>query len=367
MAAKLNKFSHPNNDPKSVLSTFFYAFHLDATLYAKYLRKFSSKAGVERIEGKVVNVSTRESDGFIDELTLESGQTIQGDLFIDCSGFRGLLIEQTLKTGYQDWSHWLPCDRAIAVQTKSVENAIPYTKATALDAGWQWKIPLQSRVGNGYVYSSQYLSDEEAKQTLLDNIEGEMITEPKFIRFKAGKRNKLWNKNCVAIGLSSGFLEPLESTSIHLIQTSIMKLITHFPDQTFNPVDIQDYNNQMNKQFEQVKDFLILHYKTTRREDTPFWKYCKTMSIPKELEYRINLFKETGHIVDCEKEVFVYSNWAAVLLGQELIPESYHPRVDCIPQEQLKMVLSQMRLAITKGVSSMPPHVDTINQFCKSS
>jgi len=267
---------------------------------------------------------------------------------------------------HQDWSHWLPCDRAIAVQTVSTEDAIPYTKATAREAGWQWKIPLQSRVGNGYVYSSQYISDEQAKQTLLSNIEGEMITEPKFIPFKAGKRNKLWNRNCVAIGLSSGFLEPLESTSIHLIQTSIMKLITHFPDQAFNPVDIQDYNNQMNRQFEQVKDFLILHYKTTQRDDSPFWKYCKSMAIPKELEHRINLFIETGHIVNCEKEVFVYSNWAAVLLGQELFPKVYHPRVDCINPEQLKILLAQMKLTIAKSVSTMPSHLETINRFCKA-
>jgi tryptophan halogenase len=365
-AALNNKFAHPSNDPNSVLSNYFYAFHFDASLYAQFLRTLSCKAGVERIEGKVVDVKLNSDTGFIENVYLENGLVVEGDLFIDCSGFRGLLIEQALNTGYEDWSHWLPCDRAIAVQTNSVEEPVPYTKSIARDAGWQWRIPLQNRVGNGYVFCSKYISDDEAKYTLMNSLQGKPINEPRVIRFTTGKRKKLWNKNCVAIGLSSGFLEPLESTSIHLIQTSIMKLITHFPDREFSQIDIDDYNQQMDRQFDQVKNFLILHYKTTQRIDTLFWQYCKDMTIPDELAYRINLFLKTGHIAECDKEIFVNENWLAVLLGQGLIPKNYHPRADCIEQNQLSGILNQMKSIISQSVSIMPSHVETINKYCKS-
>jgi tryptophan halogenase len=365
-AALNNKFAHPNNDPKSVLSTYFYAFHMDASLYAKYLRTFATGNGVDRIEGKVVDVALNDDDGFITSVTLDSGECIEGDLFVDCSGFRGLLIEQALHTGYEDWSHWLPCDRAVAVQTQSVGAPLPYTRSTARKAGWQWRIPLQNRVGNGYVYCSKYLSDEEATKTLLDNVEGKTLTEPRVLRFKTGKRKKVWNKNCVAVGLSSGFLEPLESTSIHLIQTAIMKLVTHFPDAGFDEVDIDEYNAQMDRQFNQVKNFLILHYKATRRDDSPFWQYCRNMEIPDELQHRMDWFVNSGHIVDCDKEIFISASWLAVLLGQQQIPQSYHARVDCLPNEQVAGILNKMKTTIKDAVSTMPSHTQTIDKYCKA-
>ncbi|TDR17577.1 tryptophan halogenase family protein [Marinicella litoralis] len=365
VAAKQNKFIHPNQDPKSVLSRYFYAFHFDATLYGQYLRQVAEKAGVRRIEGKVVAVSLNNAGG-IKDVALESGQVIEGELFIDCSGFRGVLIEQALKTGYQDYSRWLPCDSAVAVQTESVAAPTPYTQSNAQAAGWQWRIPLQNRVGNGYVFCQQYLSDDEAIDTLLKHVEGEVLTEPRVLRFNTGRRNQFWNKNCVTVGLSSGFLEPLESTSIHLIQTSIMKLINLFPDQGFNQADIDEYNRQMIEQFEQVKNFLILHYKTTQRSDTPFWAYCKNMEIPEALSYRIELFKKTGQIARCDDEIFVHENWLAVLLGQKLMPEQYHPKVDMIDTAQLKMIMQQMKGVVNQAVAGMPNHQETINRWCKS-
>ncbi len=365
VAAKNNKFTHPNSDPKSVLSRYFYAFHFDAALYGQFLRKVAEKAGVNRVEGKVVSVSLTENE-YIKDIVLQDGQVIDGDLFIDCTGFRGLLIDQALKVGYQDYSQWLPCDRAVAVQTESVGEPIPYTQSNAQNAGWQWRIPLQSRVGNGYVFCSQYISDDEAIDTLLQNVEGKLLTEPRVLRFQTGRRNKFWHKNCVTVGLSSGFLEPLESTSIHLIQTSIMKLINLFPDAGFNQANINEYNRQMIDQFEQVKNFLILHYKTTQREDTPFWSYCKHMKIPDELAYRIELFKSSGQIARCDDEIFVHENWLAVLLGQQLMPSQYHPKVDAIDQVQLKNMMKQMQEVVKHAVNGMSGHGQTIQQFCKS-
>ncbi len=365
MAAIEHKFTYPNQDPKSLLSRYFYAFHFDATLYGQYLRGFAEKAGVQRVEGKVVDVALDEK-GFIEHVQLESGQQVAGDLFIDCSGFRGLLIEQALHSGYQDFSHWLPCDRAVAVQTESVEDPIPFTQSNAQDAGWQWRIPLQNRVGNGYVFCSQYISDDEAIDCLLQNVKGKVLTEPRVLRFVTGRRNQFWQKNCVAVGLSSGFLEPLESTSIHLIQTSIMKLINMFPDQNFHQADIDEYNRQMAAQFDQVKNFLILHYKTTQRTDTPFWRYCKNMSIPDELAYRIDLFEQTGQIARCDQEIFVHENWMAVLFGQKLTPQYYHPKVDCLPDDQLKMILQQMKQAVANTVAAMPTHMETIHRIGRS-
>lgn len=365
VAAELNKFAHPSSDPKSVLSRYFYAFHFDATLYGQFLRQKAESDGVNRIEGKVIDFALLD-DGFIKSIQIEDGQEITGDLFIDCTGFRGLLIEQALKTGYQDYSQWLPCDSAVAVQTESVEDPIPYTQANAQEAGWQWRIPLQSRVGNGYVFCSKYLSDDEAIESLLTNVNGEVLTQPRVLKFKTGRRNKFWNKNCVAVGLSSGFLEPLESTSIHLIQTSIMKLINLFPDNSFNDALIEEYNTQMTAQFEQVKNFLILHYKTTQREETPFWKYCKEMEIPEDLAFRIKLFKQTGQIAPCKKEIFVHENWMAVLFGQNLMPQTYHPKIKDLDANQLKAILGQMRHVVNQSVTAMPSHMETINKYCKA-
>ncbi|MFT6099418.1 MAG: tryptophan halogenase [Arenicella sp.] len=278
-AAKQNKFTRPLDIPQSPLSQIAYAFQFDAGLYAKYLRKYAEARGVKRTEGKVSHVHQRADDGFIDSLELQDGSKIEGDLFIDCSGFRGLLIEQTLNTGYQDWSQWLPCDRAVAVPCASNGDPEPYTRSTARTAGWQWRIPLQHRTGNGQVYSSSFTSDDDAAKTLLDNFDGEPLAELNKLRFATGRRNKCWHKNVVAIGLASGFIERLESTSIYLIQTAVARLIGLFPDRSFRQADIDKFNQQSASEIEAIRDFIILHYKATQRDDTPFWEYCKNMSV----------------------------------------------------------------------------------------
>ncbi|MBW8368302.1 MAG: tryptophan 7-halogenase, partial [Arenimonas sp.] len=289
-AARANKFMPALTDrPNSPMADIAYAYHFDAGLYARYLRGYAEARGVRRTEGKVAQVTLRPEDGFVDAVVLESGERVEGQLFVDCSGFRGLLIEQALHTGYQDWTHWLPCDRAMAVQCASSGPLTPYTRSTARTAGWQWRIPLQHRVGNGYVYSSQFISDDEAASTLLANLEGEALMTPKPLRFTTGKRNKFWNKNVVAIGLASGFMEPLESTSIHLIQSGIARLTAFFPHAGFDAVDVDEFNAHSHFEFDKIRDFLILHYHATERSDTPFWDYVRTMSIPDSLQHKMDL------------------------------------------------------------------------------
>lgn len=274
-----------------------YAFHLDAGRYASFLRTRAEARGVKRVEGKIASVQQHPDTGFIASLTLESGQEIVGDLFIDCTGMRGLLIEQCLQTGFEEWSHWLPCDSAVAVQTESHGPAVPYTKSIAHHAGWRWQIPLQHRVGNGIVFSSPYLSDDEATNMLLSSMEGKVLTEPRVIKFKTGRRKKSWNKNCIAMGLASGFLEPLESTSIHMIMTAVTRLLQLFPHGEIKQSIVDEYNTQAKSEYERIRDFIILHYKATERDDSPFWRYCKEMEIPEELKHRIALFKDFGRSI----------------------------------------------------------------------
>ena len=343
-----------------------YAYHMDAGLYAGFLRHIADEHGVKRIEGKIVEVGTHEQTGHIEHVKLNSGQVIEGDFFIDCTGFRGLLIEQTLHTGYDDWSHWLPCDTAVAVQTKAVGPPIPYTRSIARDAGWQWRIPLQSRVGNGLVFCSRYLSDDEAIQTILDNVEGETITEPKVIKFRTGQRRKHWNKNCVAMGLASGFIEPLESTSIHLIQRAITRLIQMFPYAGVREPEINEFNTQMDFEIENIRDFIVLHYHVTNREDTRFWRHCKNMKIPESLQHRIDLFKQTGRVFKVANELFGENSWIQVMLGQGLMPEQYHPIVDEMTDEELRRFLHGAETSVTKLVSKLPQHQEFINYYCKS-
>ncbi len=368
VASELGRFIHPADDPASVLSRYFYAFHFDATLYAQYLRDWSEQRGVRRTEGKVTDVKQDGESGFIQSVTLESGEEIEGELFVDCSGFGGLLIEQTLKTGYHDWSHYLPCNSAFAVSAAYRDDATPippYTRARALQAGWQWRIPLQNRTGDGHVFCDEYISHDEAASTLLENIEGEALTEPRLLRFTTGMRKKIWNKNCVSIGLSGGFLEPLESTSIYLIQTAILKLIRSFPDRNFDPVHLDEYNRQMANKYQEVRDFLILHYHATSREDTPFWNYCRTMEIPEELARRIELFLNSGMVSFKQSELFIEHNWLAVLIGQGVIPERYDPRVDGMQDEEIKRILQQMRAAIRQQAEALPVHAKTLADYCK--
>ncbi len=361
VAAKQDKFAIL---PKNLLN---YAYHFDAGLYAKFLRKLAEKHGTKRVEGKIVNVGQHGESGFIESLTLESGEVVQGDLFIDCSGFRGLMIEQTLHSGYDDWSHWLPMNSAVAVQTETVRDPIPYTRSIARDAGWQWRIPLQSRVGNGLVFCDRYISDDEATQTLLDNIEGKALTEPRVLKFKTGMRRKHWNKNCIAVGLSSGFIEPLESTSIHLIQRSVTRLMQMFPYDGIREPDVDEFNSQMEFEILNIRDFIVLHYHVTNRDDTPFWRFCRSMDVPESLKHRIELFKQTGRVFQVPTELFAENSWTQVMFGQGLMPEQYHPIVNMMSDEELKGFLSGIDQTVTNLVGQLPSHRDFINHYCKSS
>ncbi|QGX41543.1 tryptophan halogenase family protein [Permianibacter aggregans] len=356
-AAEAHRFAHL---PKNGLN---YAFHMDATQYAQFLKQLSLPLGVERIEGKIQRVNTDNESGFIRSLSLNDDRTIEGDFFIDCTGFRGLLIEQALHTGYEDWSHWLPCDSAVAVQTESVAPPLPFTRSIAHDAGWQWRIPLQHRVGNGLVFCSKYLGDEQAKALLARNIEGKVLTEPRVIKFKTGRRLKQWNKNCVALGLASGFLEPLESTSIHLIQQGIVRLLRMFPHHGVRQVDIDEYNKQTDFDVEHIRDFIILHYHATERDDSPFWNYCRQMKVPDSLAHRIQLFKETGRVFRDGNELFDDS-WQQVMIGQGVMPEQYHPIVNTMPDGELKAFLEHIRSSIDKTVERLPSHQEYLNQYC---
>jgi len=360
MAAKSGKFAVlPNNG----LS---YAYHMDASLYAKFLRKMAEKSAVERIEGKVVKINIDTSSGDIETLILESGHLIEGDLFIDCSGFRGLLINETLKTSFDDWSHWLPCDRAVAVQTASVSEPIPFTRSIARDAGWQWRIPLQSRVGNGLVFSSTHLSEEEAADTLLNNIEGETLTQPRVIKFRTGQRSQHWNKNVVALGLAAGFVEPLESTAIHMVQRGIIRLLQMFPQDGIQKPDMVEFNKQMTDEYVFIRDFVIMHYHLTEREDTAFWRHCKSMAIPDSLQHRLALFKQTGRVFQQAGDVFAENNWTQVMLGQGLMPEQYHPIVDIMSDQELENFLTGLKARTDNIVSQLPSHQQFIAKYCKS-
>lgn len=364
VATRLGRFDYPQKDKRSVLATYSYAFHFDASLFAKYLRTYAEKLGIVRTEGKVVNVALRAEDGFIESVTLASGECIAGELFVDCSGFRGLLIEETLKTGYEDWRHWLPCDRAFAVGSDCATNPPSHTRATAHEAGWQWRIPLQNRTGNGHVFSSEYMQEDMARQILLDNINGAPHGEPRLLKFIPGKRKRAWNRNCVAIGLSGGFLEPLESTSIFLIQEVIMKLIEFFPDRNFAAADVGEFNRQVNRKFEQIRDFIILHYKATQRKDTAFWRYCRNMDIPDELTHRMQLFRQRGLAVHEASELFIETNWIAIYLGQGVLPAIYDPRVDCHEPALIAERLAQMKETIRSAAETLPTHASSIANYC---
>ena len=356
-----------NAAPGSPLADIAYAYHFDASLYARFLRELGGQRGVQRIEGKIVGVNQRAGDGFIESVTLENGQVVDGELFIDCSGFRGLLIEQTLKTGYVGWTHWLPCDRAMAVPCEGVKPITPYTRSTARAAGWQWRIPLQHRTGNGYVYSSRHISDDEAAATLLANLDGKALAEPRALRFTTGMRKKFWNKNVVALGLASGFLEPLESTSIYLAQSGITRLLGLFPKRDFNPLLAERFNRESVFEYERVRDFLILHYNATERNDSPFWDYCRTMPIPDSLQETIELFRSDGRYFRNGEDFFALPSWVQVMLGQRIVPQSYHPIVDDMPEDKLVDVVESMRAMLAHAVAAMPSHHDWIERHWKAS
>ena len=357
MAAKANKFGFLKQNGLN------YAYHIDASLYAKFLRRIAEKSGVNRQEGKIVKVN-QASDGNIQSVMLDSGLIIEGDLFIDCSGFVGLLIDKTLGTEFEDWSQWLPCDSAIAVQTKSISPPIPYTRSIARDCGWQWRIPLQSRVGNGLVFSSQYLTDGQATKALLDNVEGEVLTTPRVIKFRTGQRKQQWNKNCIALGLAGGFLEPLESTSIHLIQRGIIRLMQMFPLAGITDADRHEYNRQMSDEYCFIRDFIIMHYHVTERTDTEFWRKCKEMEIPESLDHRLRLFKESGRVFQDKGDVFGENSWTQVMLGQGLMPEQYHPIVNMMSDQELERFLRSNKDVVDRVVAELPSHQQFLAQYC---
>jgi tryptophan halogenase len=342
MAAKANKFGLQQQDGLS------YAYHLDATSYAGYLRQLAEKDGVTRVEGKIVEVNQADS-GDISEVVLESGKVVTGDLFIDCSGFASLLLDKTLKTEFEDWTHWLPCDRAIAVQTTSAGELIPYTRSIARESGWQWRIPLQTRVGNGLVYCSDFMSDDEARDTLLGNLEGDVLTEPRVLRFRTGQRAKHWNRNCVALGLAAGFLEPLESTSIHLIQRGVIRLLQMFPHGGIVESDRAEFNRQMDDEIRYIRDFIIMHYHVTERTDSEFWRRCRDMDIPDSLRHRLDMFRDTGRVFEAERDIFRENSWTQVMLGQGIEPKSYHPIVDMMGEQELRQ---------------LPTHQQFIDRYC---
>ena len=365
MAALANRFMPANHEvANSPLGDIAHAYHFDASLYAKFLRKLSESRGVKRIEGKIVDVKQREGDGHVEAVVLESGVRVEGELFIDCSGFRGLLIEQTLKTGFEDWSHWLPCDRAQAVPCESAPVLTPYTRSTAHAAGWQWRIPLQHRIGNGHVYSSRHISDDEAASVLLANLDGKPLAEPRVIKFTTGMRKQAWNRNVVALGLAGGFLEPLESTSIHMVQSGIQRLIDFFPDRGFSQVDVAEYNRQSRFEYERIRDFIILHYKANQRDDSPFWRQCAAMEIPEALAHKIALFKSRGRIVRTDNELFAETGWFQVLQGQGIMPAAYHPFADLQTEADTIEYLESVRAVVRKCVEVMPDHAAYIARHC---
>ena len=366
VAASRGKFMVSARDvpPGSPLANIAYAYQFDASVYAQYLRRYAENLGVRRTEGLVEEVLLHPETGFVEAVRLESGERIAGDLFIDCSGFRGLLIEGALHTGYIDYSHWLPCDRAVAVPCEKVGPPTPYTRCTARPAGWQWRIPLQHRTGNGYVYSSRHVSDDEAVATVLANLDGRPLAEPKLLRFTTGRRKQVWNKNVVALGLSSGFLEPLESTSIHLIQSGISKLLELFPREGFDQALVDRYNARLAFEFDRIRDFIILHYCATEREDTPFWNECRTMKVPPELRTRIDLFRDGGGSYREGDELFAEISWIEVMLGQRIEPRAYHPLVDLVPEADMYRFLDGVAQTVERCVEAMPSHQAFIDRHC---
>ncbi len=364
VAAKLNRYERMETFGDTGLSGLVPAYHFDASLVARYLRSISEAQGVVRTEGRIVDVNLDPESGFVNSVSLESGAQVDGSLFIDCSGFRGLLIEDALQTGYEDWTHWLPCDRALAVPCKSVEPLTPYTQSTARKAGWQWRIPLQHRIGNGHVYSSAYMDDDEAAQILMDNLDGEPLADPRPIRFTTGRRKKFWNGNVVALGLASGFLEPLESTSIHLVQSGIDRLIKLLPDRGFSPSVEEEYNRQCAYEFERIRDFIILHYHANERDDSPFWTDRREMAVPDTLAEKIELFRSSGRIVEDAEDLFKEVAWLQVMIGQHIVPEHYHPMAERLSDQQSTDFLGNLSSVIANRAQTLTDHRDYLQRHC---
>ena len=360
-AAYEHRFAHPAQDPASPLSQIAYAYHFDATAYGRFLRRYAERFGVERIEGKIVSAEQNGETGYVTAVNLDDDRRVRGDLFIDCSGFRSLLLGQKLAVEFEDWSHWLPCDRAIAVPTEPDETLFPYTRAIAQDFGWQWRIPLQHRTGNGHVYSSAHISTEDAEKVLIDSLGTKAIAEPNRLAFKAGRRSKIWEANVVAIGLSSGFLEPLESTSIHLIQHGIQKLLSLFPGRGISAVERDEYNRHMVGLYEPIRDFIILHFKATRRTG-PFWDDVREMAVPDSLTHKLELFRQNGRVFRYNEELFDVPSWVAVMLGQQINPRSHDPLLDSLPDAEVIQAMLDLRKGYQETALQLPRASEYVRQ-----
>ncbi len=358
--ASENRFAKPVGDPRSILSSLGYAYHFDAGLYARHLRSIAEDAGVVRVEGKLAGVERDGATGFLTAIRTEHGEPLTGDLFIDCSGFRALLIEGEMASPYEDWSHWLPCDRAVAVPCERVAETTPYTRSTAHEAGWRWRIPLQHRTGNGSVYASAFVSDDEAAAALLASLDGVALAEPRFLRFTAGRRKRMWVGNVVAIGLSSGFLEPLESTSIHLIQSGIAKLLSLFPDRNCDPALAGRFNALLGREMDEIKDFLILHYHANTGKDAPLWRHCRDMALPDTLIEREHHYRTTGRIVVESDELFREASWLAVLNGQGVLAQGYNPVADTLDSAANRAQVEQIAAVIARAAATLPHHDDAL-------
>jgi tryptophan halogenase len=366
VAARTGRFARPQGGPDSLLSSIGYAFHFDASLYGRLLRAWAERRGAARVEGLVVSVQQRPSDGFIQSVTLRDGRVIEGDLFIDCSGFRGLLIEGALGAGFVDWSRYLPCDRALAVPSALTGGPDPFTRASADAAGWRWRIPLQSRMGNGHVYCSAFMDEDEAGRRLLANLEGAALDAPRPIRFRTGCREQFWVKNCVAIGLAGGFIEPLESTSIHVVQTGLRRLIHHWPDKDFSQAGIDRYNDTTRLEYEQLRDFVVLHYKANRRDDAEFWRMCRDMAVPDTLAHRLELFRANGRVFRGHNDLFAEDSWLAVMTGQGILPRNYDRLVDRIAPDELVRNMQRLRETVLRAAASLPEHQQFIDRHCRA-
>jgi tryptophan halogenase len=361
VAAAQHRFAHPAQDPADPLSQIAFAYHFDASAYGRFLRRYAENLGAERIEGRIVDVEQDAETGFVTAVKLDDDRRVRGDFFIDCSGFRSLLLGQTLGVPFEDWTHWLPCDRAVAVASERTSPLLPYTRSTAHSAGWQWRIPLQHRTGNGHVYCSAGLSDDEATATLLSNLDGEAMGEPRLLRFKAGRRTKAWEKNVVAIGLSSGFLEPLESTSIHLIQHGVQKLLALFPSRGISPAEQDEFNRDLADNYDPVRDFIILHYHANERAE-PFWQQMRAMDVPDTLKHKLELFREHGRMFRYNEELFDVPSWIAVMLGQGVIPKSYDPLVDAMPERDVLQAMAELAQGYEERAQRLPLASDYIER-----
>lgn len=361
---RLDRFAHPASDGSRIDAGFGYAYQFDANLYAPFLRRVAERAGATRIEGRVVQIDRHPETGTIEAIRLDDNRHIPGDLFIDCSGFRSLLVGDALGEPFDDWSPWLPCDRAVAVPSANDGAITPYTSAIAMAAGWRWRIPLQHRTGNGYVHASAFLDEQDAIDALMSTIDGKPLAEPRLLRFKAGRRHRSWVDNCIAIGLAGGFLEPLESTSIYLIQAAITALLELFPERTISAVDRDEFNRVVGLEYDRVRDFLILHYHATEREDSPFWDHVRTMTVPDSLAERIVLFRARGRIESHAQGLFLEPSWLAVLIGQGVVPDAHDSRADATSADALTRALERMRADVAAAADGMKDHRQYLAGYC---